>query len=184
MTEISKIVFLLFVSVIQSDHRKFPPNKNKTKNNQGNFWGSEMPLKTVFSRHQNWSRHKPYSQNTITAAKELSNQLFGLGIRQRYVGISYCFGCAAEGWNTPQNRLPLQDHDSESLRNLWLLGQSPKSARRTSRTSRPSLGQKVLALSAFVSQAKSQFKRRSGDLEVPDILLPDVGNQPTFSEKG
>ena len=49
------------------------------------------------------------------------------------------------------------------------------SGRRTSGSSRPSLGVQVLAVFSFISKGKSQFKRCLGKrLEVPDILLPDV----------
>ena len=50
------------------------------------------------------------------------------------------------------------------------------SGRRTSGTSRASLGAQVLAFFSFVSQGKSQFQKCLGNrLEVPDILLPDIG---------
>ena len=49
------------------------------------------------------------------------------------------------------------------------------SGRRTSGSSRPSLGVQVLVVFSFISQGKSQFKRCLGKcLEVPDILLPDI----------
>ena len=49
------------------------------------------------------------------------------------------------------------------------------SGRRTSWSSRPSLGVQVLAVFSFISLGKSQFKKCLGErLEVPDILLPDI----------
>ena len=49
------------------------------------------------------------------------------------------------------------------------------SARRTSGTSRPSLGAQVLAVFSFISKGKSQFKKCLGKrLDFPDILLPDI----------
>ena len=49
------------------------------------------------------------------------------------------------------------------------------SGRRTSGSSRPSLGVQVLAVFSFVSRGKSQFEKCLGEhLELPDILLPDI----------
>ena len=49
------------------------------------------------------------------------------------------------------------------------------SGRRTSGSSKPSLGVQVLAVFSFISWGKSQFKKCLGKrLEVPDILLPDI----------
>ena len=47
--------------------------------------------------------------------------------------------------------------------------------RRTSGTSRPSLGAQVLVVFSFIPWGKSHFKKCLGKrLEVPDILLPDI----------
>ena len=47
--------------------------------------------------------------------------------------------------------------------------------RRTSGSSRPSLGVRVLAVFSFISWGKSQFKQCLGKrLEVPDVLLPGI----------
>ena len=49
------------------------------------------------------------------------------------------------------------------------------SGRRTSGSSRPSLGVQVLAVFSFISWGKPQFKKSLGKhLEVPDVLLPDI----------
>ena len=49
------------------------------------------------------------------------------------------------------------------------------SGRRTSGSSRPSLGVQVLAVFSFFSLGNSQFEKCLGEhLEVPDILLPDI----------
>ena len=55
------------------------------------------------------------------------------------------------------------------------IGRSRMSGRRTSGSSRPSLGVQVLAVFSFISWGKSQFEIFLGEhLEVPDILLPDI----------
>ena len=49
------------------------------------------------------------------------------------------------------------------------------SGRRTSGSSRPSLGVQVLIFLSFIFQGKSQFEKCLGEhLEVPDILLADI----------
>ena len=54
-------------------------------------------------------------------------------------------------------------------------GWSRMSGRRTSGTSRLSLGGQVLAVFFFIFEGKSQFKKCLGKrLEVPDILLLDI----------
>ena len=53
------------------------------------------------------------------------------------------------------------------------------SGRRTSGTSRPSLGAQVLAVFSSFPSGKGQFKKCLGKrLEVPDILLPDIRGLP------
>ena len=55
------------------------------------------------------------------------------------------------------------------------IGWSRMSGRRTSRTSRLSLGGQVLAVFSFISSRTSQFKKCLGKcLEVPDIFFPFV----------
>ena len=55
------------------------------------------------------------------------------------------------------------------------------SGRRTSGTSRLSLGVQVLAAFSSISEGKWQFKECLGKrLEVPDILLTDVRGLPTI----
>ena len=49
------------------------------------------------------------------------------------------------------------------------------SGRRTSGSSRPSLGVQVLAVFSFISYGKSQFEKCPGEhLELPDVLLADI----------
>ena len=70
----------------------------------------------------------------------------------------------------------------EMVLNEFPLGLSPTSGRRMSGTSRPSLRQKGFAFFSFIFQAKLRFKRSLGiHLGVPDILLPDIGDQPILS---
>ena len=53
------------------------------------------------------------------------------------------------------------------------------SGRMMSGTSVPSLGHDIFALFSFISQANSHSKRSLGTrLEVREILVPDVGDQP------
>ena len=56
------------------------------------------------------------------------------------------------------------------------------SGRRTSGSSKPSLGVQVLAVFSFIFQGKSQFKKCLGEhLEVPDIRLADIRGLLTLS---
>ena len=58
------------------------------------------------------------------------------------------------------------------------------SGRRTSGTSRPSLGVQVLALFSLISWRKLQFEDCLGKrLEVPDILLPDIRDHPMIKSR-
>ena len=64
---------------------------------------------------------------------------------------------------------------SNSLLYLVRIGWLRMSGRRTSGTSRPSLGVQVLAVFSFISWGKSQSQEGLGKrLEVPDVLLPDI----------
>ena len=52
------------------------------------------------------------------------------------------------------------------------------SGRSTSGTSGPSLGDQVLALFSFISSEIAVQKHLGKRVEVPDIFLPDIRDQP------
>ena len=69
----------------------------------------------------------------------------------------------------PQVLLLLPTHQQAASEGRGCLG------RRTSGSSKPSLGVQALAVFFFISDGKSQFEKCLGEHpEVPDILLPDI----------
>ena len=78
-------------------------------------------------------------------------------------------GGIAQDWIAKREVVVHQESASE------IFGWSRTSGRRTSGSSRPSVGVQVLAVFSFISYGKSQFEKfLAKHLEVPDILLPDI----------